>query len=125
MGEIKREAQAARGAPGNTLNYSTGGRVNFKYGSDRYGQSKKVKSAMNVDYNDPFGKLMSNDSSRFIKSTSSLARYAKNLNKLKNSKQARAALRKNLLVKNEKARKDALKRLSLLQKMYAGGKKSV
>jgi hypothetical protein len=105
--------------------YAKGGRVNFKYGSDRYGQSKKVMSAMNVDYNDPFKKLMSNDSGRFIKSTSSLARYAKNLNKLKNSKQAKAALRKNLLVKNEKARKDALKRLSLLQKMYAGGKKSV
>jgi hypothetical protein len=105
--------------------FSDGGRVNFKYGSDRYGQSKKVKSAMNVDYNDPFKKLMSNDSGRFIKSTSSLTRYAKNLSKLKNSKQAKTALRKNLLVKNEKARKDALKRLSLLQKMYAGGKKSV
>ena len=103
----------------------TGGRVGFKYGSDRYGQSKKIKSAMNVDYNDPFNKLMGNDSGRFIKSTSSLTRYAKNLSKLKNSKQAKTALRKNLLVKNEKARKDALKRLSLLQKMYAGGKKSV
>ncbi len=102
--------------------YATGGRVKFKYGSDRYGQSKKVKSAMNVDYNDPFGKLMSNDSGRFIKSTSSLARYANNLNKLKNSKQAKAALRKNLLVQNEKTRKDALKKLALLKKLYSGGK---
>jgi hypothetical protein len=101
------------------------GRAGFKYGSDRYGQSKKIKSAMNVDYNDPFNKLMGNDSGRFIKSTSSLTRYAKNLSKLKNSKQAKAALRKSLLVQNEKARKEALKRLSLLQKMYAGGKKSV
>jgi hypothetical protein len=41
--------------------YATGGRVGFKYGSDRYGQSKKVSSAMNVDYNDPFKKLMSNE----------------------------------------------------------------
>ena len=97
-------------------------RVGFKYGSDRYGQSKKVSSAMNVDYNDPFKKLMSNDSGRFIKSTSSLARYAKNLNALKNSKQAKAALRKSLLVENEKTRKEALKRLTLLKKLYSGGK---
>ena len=99
-----------------------GGRVKLKYGGDAYGQSKKVKSSMNVDYNDPFKKLMGNDSSRFIKSTSSLTRYAKNLNKLKNSKQAKAALRKSLLVQNEKTRKDALKRLSLLKKLYSGGK---
>ena len=77
---------------------------------------------MNVDYNDPFKKLMSNDSGRFIKSTSGLTRYAKNLNKLKNSKQAKAALRKSLLVQNEKTRKDALKRLALLKKLYSGGK---
>ena len=100
----------------------TGGRVKLKYGSDRYGQSKKVKSSMNVDYNDPFKKLMSNDSGRFIKSTSSLTRYAKNLDKLKNSKQAKAALRKSLLVQNEKTRKDALKKLALLKKLYSGGK---
>ena len=102
--------------------YATGGRVKLKYGSDRYGQSKKVKSAMNVDYNDPFGKLMSNDSGRFIKSTSSLTRYANKLNKLKNSKQSKAALRKSLLVQNEKTRKDALKKLALLKKLYSGGK---
>jgi len=102
--------------------YATGGRVELKYGSDRYGQSKKVKSAMDVDYNDPFKKLMSNDSSKFIKSTSGLTRYAKNLNKLKDSKQAKAALRKSLLVQNEKTRKDALKKLSLLKKLYSGGK---
>ena len=102
--------------------YATGGRVELKYGSDRYGQSKKVKSSMNVDYNDPFKKLMSNDSGRFIKSTSSLARYAKNLDKLKNSKQSKAALRKSLLVQNEKTRKDALKKLALLKKLYSGGK---
>ena len=112
---------------GNSINQSTsgymkGGRVGFKYGSDRYGQSKKVNSAMNVDYNDPFKKLMSNDSNRFIKSTSSLAKYAKNLNELKNSKQAKAALRKSLLVENEKTRKEALKRLTLLKKLYSGGK---
>ncbi len=113
--------------PGSSINQSTsgymkGGRVGFKYGSDRYGQSKKVSSAMNVDYNDPFKKLMSNDSGRFIKSTSSLTRYAKNLDKLKNSKQAKAALRKSLLVENEKTRKEALKRLNLLKKLYSGGK---
>ena len=102
--------------------FNQGGRVELKYGSDRYGQSKKVKSAMNVDYNDPFNKLMSNDSGRFIKSTSNLTRYAKNLNKLKNSKQSKAALRKSLLVQNEKTRKDALKKLSLLKKLYSGGK---
>ena len=110
---------------GNSLTqggYMNGGRVKLKYGGDAYGQSKKVKSSMNVDYNDPFKKLMGNDSSRFIKSTSSLTRYAKNLNKLKNSKQAKAALRKSLLVQNEKTRKDALKRLSLLKKLYSGGK---
>ena len=102
--------------------FNQGGRVELKYGSDRYGQSKKVKSAMNVDYNDPFKKLMSNDSNRFIKSTSSIARYAKNLDKLKNSKKSKAALRKSLLVQNEKTRKDALKKLALLKKLYSGGK---
>ena len=112
---------------GNSINQSTsgymkGGRVKLKYGSDAYGQSKKVKSSMNVDYNDPFQKLMGNDSSRFIKSTSSLAKYAKNLNELKNSKQAKDALRKSLLVQNEKTREDALKRLTLLKKLYSGGK---
>jgi hypothetical protein len=112
---------------GNSINQSTsgymnGGRVKLKYGGDAYGQSTKVKSSMNVDYNDPFKKLMGNDSSRFIKSTSGLTRYAKNLGKLKNSKQAKAALRKSLLVQNEKTRKDALKRLSLLKKLYSGGK---
>ena len=123
---INKQGGMGTGA-GNSINQSTsgymkGGRVGFKYGTDRYGQSKKVSSAMNVDYNDPFKKLMSNDSGRFIKSTSSLARYAKNLNALKNSKQAKAALRKSLLVENEKTRKDALKRLSLLKKLYSGGK---
>lgn len=113
--------------PGNSINqntsgYMNGGRVKLKYGGDAYGQSKKVKSSMNVDYNDPFQKLMGNDSSRFIKSTSSLAKYAKNLNELKNSKQAKDALRKSLLVQNEKTREDALKRLTLLKKLYSGGK---
>lgn len=97
-------------------------RQELKYGGDAYGQSTKVKKAMQADYNDPFKKLMGNDSGRFIKSTSSLTRHAKNLNKLKNSKQAKAALRKSLLVQNEKTRKDALKRLSLLKKLYSGGK---
>ena len=110
------------GQTGVATPFNQGGRASFKYGSDRYGQSKKVSSAMNVDYNDPFKKLMSNDSGRFIKSTSGLARYAKNLDKLKNSKQAKAALRKSLLVENEKTRKEALKRLNLLKKLYSGGK---
>ncbi len=121
---INKQGGTGTGA-GNSLTqggYMNGGRVKLKYGGDAYGQSTKVKKAMQADYNDPFKKLMGNDSSRFIKSTSGLTRYAKNLNKLKNSKQAKAALRKSLLVQNEKTRKDALKRLSLLKKLYSGGK---
>ena len=95
----------------------TGGRVGFRYG----GEKKRVKKYMKPNYDQPFDKISKSERSKFNKLTSTLSSYAKNLNKLK-KKKATTAAQKNLLVQNEKARKNALKRLNQLKKLYSGGK---
>ena len=76
---------------------------------------------MKPNYDQPFDKISKSERSKFNKLTSTLSSYAKNLNKLK-KKKATTAAQKNLLVQNEKARKNALKRLNQLKKLYSGGK---
>lgn len=98
--------------------YNQGGRVGFRYGGD----NKRVKKYMKPDYDKPFDKISKSERSKFNKLTSTLSSYAKNLNKLK-KKKATTAAQKNLLVQNEKARKNALKRLNQLKKMYSGSKR--
>ena len=98
--------------------YATGGRVGFRYG----GEKKRVKKYMKPNYDQPFDKISKSERSKFNKLTSTLSSYAKNLNKLK-KKKATTTAQKNLLVQNEKARKNALKRLDLLKKMYSGSKR--
>ena len=101
-----------------TPSYNQGGRVGFRYG----GEKKRVKKYMKPNYDQPFDKISKSEKSKFNKLTSTLSSYAKNLNKLKKQK-ATTAAQKNLLVQNEKARKNALKRLDLLKKMYSGSKR--
>jgi hypothetical protein len=96
--------------------YNQGGRVGFRYGGE-----KNYKKYMKPDYDKPFDKISKSERSKFNKLTSTLSSYAKNLNKLKKQK-AKTAAQKNLLVQNEKARKNALKRLNQLKKLYSGGK---
>ncbi len=111
MGEIKRQARAAQGAPGNTLNYSTGGRVGFRYGGD----DARIKKYMKPSYDDPFSKLSNVDKKRY----DAFNRLV--LNKGKSMISTDKKKKRNLLTLNEQARAKALQRLNLLKKLYGRG----
>ena len=109
MGEIKREAQKAKGSSGNTLNYSTGGRVGFSTGS---AERKRISRMMDTDYSNPFTKLTRRDFGRHNSYNNALLRKGKKMISADKKK------KKNLLTLNEKARAKALQRLNLLKKLY-------
>jgi hypothetical protein len=113
MGEVERQSKAAQGAPGNTLNYSTGGRVGFSSGSER----KRIDRNMQTDYSNPFNNLAKVNLSREKAFTNALFKRNKKL--VADEKKRK----KNLTILNEDARAKALQRLNLLKRLYASGKR--
>ena len=91
--------------------YSTGGRVGFRYGGD----DARIKKYMKTSYRDPFGKLSNVDKRRFDAfNRLVLGKGRKMISTDKKKK-------RNLLTLNEQARAKALQRLNILKKLYGRG----
>ena len=91
--------------------YSTGGRVGFRYGGD----DARIKKYMKPSYRDPFGKLSNVDKRRFDAfNRLVLGKGRKMISTDKKKK-------RNLLTLNEQARAKALQRLNILKKLYGRG----